>query len=273
MVGARLGYGETRVSEQRRYSAEQVLDILHAWHTSAEGGELGRDEFPALRLVDLIALELLAGREWAYSQFFAGMADRFQFSVCDDEWQPLAQENATMGDVAEFIAARAPCREIGPATVLGRWCLEAGVFRELELSTEWIAGPDVRVGPSTLLNAVLKKKQRERLADRLRLLYRGLDQSPALWRTSVLETATFVCLGLLGVCALGSLLVGLKWMGFVVLGACCGLVGLYLLPVIVLLFIVAGLAGIGKGPFHRDIKTYRDLVEALKIAAPWSRAR
>ena len=273
MVGARLGCGETRVSEQPRYSAEQVLDILHAWHTSAEGEELGCDEFTALRLVDLLDPEPLASRKRAYSRFFAGMADCFQFSACDDEWRPVAQKSTTMRDVAEFIAVRAPYREVAPMTILGRKCLDAGVFRELELSTEWIAGPDVRVGPSTLLNAVLKKKQRERLADRLRLLYRGLDQSPALWRTSVLETATFVCLGLLGVCPLGSLLVGLKWMGFVVLGACCGLVGLYLLPVIVLLFIVAGLAGIGKGPFHRDIKTYRDLVEALKIAAPWSRAR
>jgi hypothetical protein len=254
------------------YTADEVLQILRTLWPLADGDASDGDDFPAITLRDwddwAIVLDWWCSaryRKREYAQALQTISDMFGFAATEEECEPLAQGRTTMREIAEFIAARAPYRDFAPVTILGKRCPEAGIFRELEHSTEWILGQAVRVGPSTRLDAVLSKQQRERLAGRLRVLFRGLERAPELWRKSVLGSGAWWSITLAMVCAIvGTLLAAIGAEFPVILGGFCSALGLCMVPVFVLLAIAAGVASIGKGPFDRGIKTYRDLVNVLK---------
>lgn len=259
------------MADQDRYTVEQVLEILGVAYPAAS-----LEEFASYPLED-VCLDrpiFYAGRESYCLQLFETFQDYFHFAATREEWLPLARDETNMRELAEFIAARASYCEVGPVRILGRHCLETGIFRELQRSTNWILRRSARIAPDTRLDDVLNDAQGKLLLGRLTVLFRG-DREPNLHRSSPLSIAAWVCFALvLALAALGGLpfTLGIYWGVdlFAAIGGIFMAFSLYLIPVFIVLGIAAVIAGIGKGPFHKNIKTYRDLVYALKGAERWS---
>lgn len=266
--------------DERRYSVEQVLEILQGLWPLGEDFEAALDEFAETRLDDWEDWGVVLGwwvskkhRQRECLEVFAGLSDVFGFSATDEEWRPLANKNTTMRELAEFIAARAPYREIRPLKILGRECLEAGIFCELERTTRQIVGRDLRVGPSTPLRQTLNKGQRERLASRLTLFFPRLFSSADLWGKSPLANAAWCCGGAIVVLTLaGAGMVALSDSVSILapLGGFAALFALGLIPVLALLSVASWVTGLARGPFRREIRTYRDLVNALRTQERWT---
>ena len=260
--------------DERQYSVEQVLEVLQGLWPLGEDFEAALSEFAETRLNEWEDWGVVPGwwvskkhRQRECLEVFAGLSDVFGFSATDEEWRPLANKKTTMRELAEFIAARAPYREIRPLKILGRECLEAGIFCELERTTRQIARGDACVGPSTPLRQALNKGQRERLASRLTLFFPRLSSSADLWRKSPLANAAWCCNGAVIVLTLACAgMVALSDSDSILAPSGCfvGMLALGLIPVLTLLGVASWVTGLGKGPFRKEIRTYRDLVNALK---------
>ncbi|UCF32484.1 MAG: hypothetical protein JSV78_09120 [Phycisphaerales bacterium] len=257
-----------------RYSVDQILTVLHriSFFASLEYDSplVGLPEMKLGDTDDWMALfEFRRKRE--YRAFFQRLQCLLRFKAEDEEWVELARDKTTMRELAEFIAARASYREIKPVNLLGRECLEAGIFREMEQITNDILNREVHVGPSTTLRGVMSKEHCKEFASRLFLFFPDIYSAEHLWRRSRISNLAGWSVGLFIVLVLGGVVlleVGqrLPWgIGALLLvpGACAGMGALCLLPVMPLLGLLAMALGIGKGPFDRTIRTYRDLVRAL----------
>jgi hypothetical protein len=258
-----------------RYSVDQILTVLHRISFFAS---LEHDSplvgFPEMKLGDtddwVGLFEFRRKRE--YRTFFQRLQRILRFKAADEEWAELARDKTTMRELAEFIAARASYREIKPVNLLGRECLEAGIFREMDQITNDILNGEVHVGPSTTLRSVMSKEHCKELASRLFLFFPDIYSAEGLWRRSRISNLAGWCVGLFIVLALGGVILlelgqRLPWgigTPLLVPGAFAGMGALCLLPVMPLLGLLTMVLGIGKGPFDRTIRTYRDLVRALK---------
>lgn len=262
------------MSEEQRYNVPQVLRILHGlWALDGEEySPLGK--FADVRLSEWDDWAFVTAwwfqKQRAYLRLLHQLGELFGFHASEDEWLPLATGKTTMRQLAEFIAARAPYREIRPLRLLGRPCLEAGIFQELEQTTRQIVGRDIHVGPSTPLRQVLSNEQCGSLAFSLAFFFPNIHSAQNLWHRSRLDDAamlSFTGMNLLAVLAGGLGCVG--WLlagndGLSAFAAMPALLALLLSPVFFLAVFVAWLTGLGRGPLRKEIETYRDLVNVLK---------
>jgi len=257
--------------EERRYTVDQVLDILWDCYRLRPECKPRPPGFADEKVRDYEdGTPFLWSTKNTILAFLENLATWFGFSAAEEEWGALADKRTKLRQVAEFIAARAPYREIRPLRILGSRCLDAGIFRELEHLTTQIAGEGIRIAPSTPLNEVLSKEQCGSLASRLAFFFPSIHLAENLWHRSRLETAAMLCL--VAIILLVILAVGFAAVGWLLAGqdgafAFAGLpalLALLLCPVCVLAALVAWLADLGRGPFRKDIQTYRDLVNVLK---------
>jgi hypothetical protein len=210
-------------------------------------------------------------RKREYRTFFQRLQRSLRFKTEDEEWADLARDKTTMRELAEFIAARAPYREIKPVSLLGRECPEAGIFCEMEQITNDILNREVHVRPSTTLRSVMSKEHCKEFASRLFLFFPDIYSAKRLWRRSRISNLAGWSVGLFIVLALGGVILlelgqRLPWgigTPLLVPGAFAGMGALCLLPAMPLLGLLAMVWGIGKGPFDKTIRTYRDFVRAL----------
>jgi hypothetical protein len=252
-----------------RYTTEEVLGVLWAtypWKTSDDPS----DTFADMRLDEYDDWCLVSRYTRAFLGFFKNLEDMFCFKATEEEWLPLAKKKTTMRELAQFIAERAPRREIRPLRILGRDCLSAGIFRQIQQVVSHVLRNDTGTAPSTPLRNALTKSQRERLRLCLYPLFPKLGADSKLWHHSLLDTLTFVSFwGIVAATLLGGLLTAIpeSWsIGplLVVLGGFITFAGLLLIPVFILMLVTSGLVNRNRGPFNLRIRTFRDLVMALQ---------
>ena len=249
-----------------RYTVKQVLEVLR--RIAPYHADYPMDRFRAVQLWDYAEDPLRR----SYRQLFSMLEDMWCVGATEDEWQALADnDEITVLQLAEFISQRAPLCEIRPLRILGRDCLEAGIFREVAAAAIRITGTSTEVGPSTALKDALDKRQLERLKNRLWLYFPSIHSIPRLLHESVWQT-----LGAIGALAVFGLTflslfthVGtdslLRQVLFSI-GAISAAFALWLLPLWILVLILGWVLNRNRGPFRDEIQTFRDLVMALRGA-------
>jgi hypothetical protein len=258
------------MSTPDRYSPEQVLAVLaQVWpHRSQEKRIERLATVPLTQWLDWISP--LGADTAVFSFACRRIEDMFGFTSGSEDWSSLATSTASVGDLAEFIAARAPRRLIKPVNILGRKCDKAAIFRMLEETTHELVGAGVAIGPSTPLADALKKDQIEKLLTRARLYFPYLRSAKELWYRSRLSKFAEICVGTIilltaisvaaglgkEVSTFGSILGGLTAWGALLLI-------LAILVVLPILFIARWALRMNTGPLSGRIRTYRDLVEIL----------
>ena len=271
------------MTSDTRYTVDEVLAILDRIGQEFElHGPKGWS--PALRLKHWGEWEgLFAPSAATYLEFLSALADMFAFEASSEEWRPLAKGDTTVAQLAEFIAERAPRVEIKPLRVLGRECLEAGLFEVLADDVRRLTGNDLQFGPSTVISDVMDRRQRTRLVWRLALLLPRVQRTPDLFAKSPFGPLFGWCFGALWLFAIGgaALLRSPAWIPAQTVWNGIGVLltglALWLIPVVALLALACCVYPAltkHRGPFHQDIRTFRDLVKALKngLARPAPRA-
>jgi hypothetical protein len=261
---------------EERFNQEEVLSVL---------AQVWPDRLDEVADQPLATVPLGDWGDWIWSlgdaRYFCraceSLEDLFGFHAPRQDWRSLAKKETTVGDLASFIAARAPKRPIRPVNILGRKCEKAGIFRMLEETTHKLAGTGVRIGPSTPLKEVLRKRQVESLMLRSRLYFCDLGSADGLWHRSwLVGFACYAGLAAIFLSGITGLLIlcgrALSYLGLNgdVLEMLAGLPAyfallllLLMLTIIPILFIARWAIGMHTGPLNKRIKTYRDLVEAL----------
>ena len=256
---------------EERFNQEQVLSVLaQVWPRRNRG--LHNKSLASL------SLRKWGDWDWSWGEDFLDfrfacrdIEDIFGFKTAETDWLTLATDKAMVGDLADFIAARAPRRSIHPVNILGRKCDKAGIFRMLEETTQELAGDSVRVGPSTRLAEVLNKDQIEKLTRRAQLHFPYIRSAEGLWYRSWLSGFVGVCLVVIFTLTAINIETGFRmsegfsfstelgyWAGFLAFLLILGM------PVILLGLLTARWAlRMNTGPLDGKIKTYRDLVNVL----------
>lgn len=142
----------------RAMTSDEVLGLFHQWAMIEYW--LPLDEVKDRLGRDISIHKLLTEVDYLgnWKKFSETLNIVFDIDLSQSQWKPCLQwpRHRNVGDLCDFISQHAVMEQIEPAEILGRSCIEAGVFRSI-VSMLKRAGadtsdlaPSTRVGPYIL---------------------------------------------------------------------------------------------------------------------------
>lgn len=147
-----------QVPKRRAMTPDEVLGLFHQWSMIEYWFTL--DEAKARLSRDASISKLRAEIDYLGDWKVLGesLNEIFDIDVPTAGWAPYLRRRrrCTVGDLCDFIARHAMIEEFQPAEILGRTCLEAGVFRTI-VSMLKRAGADAsNLAPSTRVRPYIR---------------------------------------------------------------------------------------------------------------------
>ena len=200
-----------------------------------------------------------------FAEYVQTVAVFFACSISPAEIEALYQKKATVSELVDILAKRAPRRRLSPMVVLGKPCLPAAVFEELLRAASAIKGHAIEAAPSTRLIAVLDRPQLRQLLCMAGYFFpEVLNNWDRIWRSRSYDVDVVTSWTSLAV-FLGVTIAWYVWIGFRSFAGFLTAIGL------------GGLLAIWpsvqrrlfryvdrrRSPFNDRVQTFRDLVDFL----------
>lgn len=276
-----------------KYTTEHVLALLKK-NSEYRDDTTDRNDFANVTLefydewLDAITRKQ---RQKEYHKFFRRLCELYEIDYSKDDWQCLAKDDTPMIYIAEHIGNVAKRYSIEPVKILNSRCIKAGIFYDIRRYMAFLTKSDSGFAPSSSINSTISINHQNHLATRLRSLIPTTANTTDLWDQSLIRSLGAILLACLlffgptGVTLIGigifannaaeslpQILTFLQIPLYCLSGVACVLGGVAailfvaLLPCSIVGGVVSAIANRGKGPFAKNIKTFRDLVD--RIAEP-----
>ena len=205
------------VPKRRPMTPDQVLGVFHQWSMIEYWVTL--DEVKARLRRDASISKLRAEIDYLgnWKALGESLNTIFDIDLSPAAWAPYLRRKrrCTVGDLSDFIARHALIEEVQPAEILGRTCLEAGVFRTI-VSMLKRAGADAsNLGPSTRVRPYMRDYSEVFFGDLGKMApgaipkFEGMDHN--LVKRSIIRDVLVLIYMSLPAVAIVSLLISFLW--------------------------------------------------------------